>query len=121
MHLSSNEVHATPGRDSLRCHIHRRGSSAVRRIATGGAIAAALAFSACAVDSADDPETSEIQQGVAVLTVTPITWNMMGLDSNDVTKGPNVFPVGVRIANTGDVTATNPVSYTHLRAHETPE
>ncbi|HEY0994235.1 MAG TPA: cadherin-like domain-containing protein, partial [Kofleriaceae bacterium] len=42
-----------------------------------------------------------------MLTVTPITWNMMGLDSNDVTKGPNVFPVGMRIANTGDVTATN--------------
>ena len=42
-----------------------------------------------------------------VLTVTPITWNVIGLDSNDVTDGPNVFPVGVRVCNTGDTAATN--------------
>ncbi|MEW6079645.1 MAG: Ig-like domain-containing protein, partial [Thermodesulfobacteriota bacterium] len=43
----------------------------------------------------------------AVLTVEPITWNIVGLDSNDVNAGPNKFPVGVRITNTGDVAATN--------------
>ncbi len=43
----------------------------------------------------------------AVLTVTPITWNVVGLDSNNVNVGPNHFPVGARICNTGDAAATN--------------
>src|SRR6266508_5484990 len=43
----------------------------------------------------------------AILTVTPITWNVIGLDSNNVNVGPNNFPVGVRICNTGDATATS--------------
>lgn len=50
-------------------------------------------------------------QGVlaaATLTVTPITWNVIGLDSNDVTVGPDTFPIGVRIKNTSTTdTATN--------------
>ncbi|MBI3913570.1 MAG: hypothetical protein HY327_05220, partial [Chloroflexi bacterium] len=45
-----------------------------------------------------------------VLTITPITWNVIGLDSNDVTVGPNTFMVGARVCNTGDTTATNVVS-----------
>ena len=43
----------------------------------------------------------------AVLEVEPITWNVIGLASNDVDSGPNHFPVGVRICNTGDAAATN--------------
>jgi uncharacterized repeat protein (TIGR01451 family) len=39
-------------------------------------------------------------RAAANLTVTPITWNVIGLDSNDVTVGPNNFPVGARICNT---------------------
>src|SRR5215212_6662267 len=35
------------------------------------------------------------------LTATPITWGVLGLDSNNVNTGPNVFPVGVRVCNTG--------------------
>src|SRR6185295_15034513 len=46
----------------------------------------------------------------AILTVTPLTWNILGLDSNDVTTGPNEFPVGARVCNTGSVTATNVTS-----------
>ena len=46
----------------------------------------------------------------ANLTITPITWNVVGLDSNDVTTGPNNFPVGARVCNTGDVAATNVTS-----------
>lgn len=34
-------------------------------------------------------------------TLTPVTWNVVGLDSNDVSVGPNVFPVGARVCNTG--------------------
>lgn len=41
----------------------------------------------------------------AVLTITPITWNVIGLDSNNVTVGPNQFPVGARVCT--DVAATN--------------
>lgn len=46
------------------------------------------------------------------LSITPITWNVIGLDSNKVADGPNQFPVGARICNTdastpvGNVTAT---------------
>jgi len=43
----------------------------------------------------------------AALTITPITWNVVGLDSNDVNVGPNNFPVGARVCNTGDAPATN--------------
>ncbi|HPE71532.1 MAG TPA: C25 family cysteine peptidase [Candidatus Competibacter sp.] len=41
------------------------------------------------------------------LTVTPITWNVVGLDSNNVNVGPNDFPVGARICNTGGSAASN--------------
>ena len=37
----------------------------------------------------------------------PITWNVIGLDSNDVTDGPNEFLVGARVCNIGDAAATN--------------
>ena len=35
----------------------------------------------------------------ATLTVGPITWNVIGLDSNSPTSGPNHFPVGARICS----------------------
>ena len=41
-----------------------------------------------------------------VLSISPITWNIIGLDSNKQTDGPNQYPVGARVCNTGDVTAT---------------
>jgi uncharacterized repeat protein (TIGR01451 family) len=46
----------------------------------------------------------------AILTVEPITWNVVGLDSNNVNVGPNNFPVGVRVCNNGDAPATNVVA-----------
>lgn len=53
---------------------------------------------------------SPIAHAAAALTITPITWNTIGLDSNNVNVGPNDFPVGARVCNTGDVAATNVVS-----------
>src|SRR6266487_1681328 len=51
------------------------------------------------------------QQGsvsaAAILKIEPITWNIVGLDSNNVTVGPNHFPVGARVCNKGDTAATN--------------
>ena len=48
-----------------------------------------------------------IVSAAAVLTISPLTWNVVGLDSNNVTVGPNNFPVGARVCNTGDTVATN--------------
>jgi hypothetical protein len=44
------------------------------------------------------------------LKITSLTWNVIGLDSNKVSEGPNTFVVGARVENTGDATATNVVS-----------
>ncbi|MFP5247322.1 MAG: hypothetical protein ACLGH0_11565, partial [Thermoanaerobaculia bacterium] len=41
----------------------------------------------------------------AALTVEPITWNIIGLDSNDPTSGPNRFPIGARVCS--DVATTS--------------
>ncbi|NJC95876.1 MAG: hypothetical protein FIB03_05990, partial [Anaerolineae bacterium] len=43
----------------------------------------------------------------ANLTITPLTWNVVGLDSNNVSVGPNNFPVGARVCYSGDATATS--------------
>src|SRR4026209_1312151 len=66
-------------------------------------------FTACLGDPGD-AQLGQVEQAVAAVSVSHITWGVGGLDSNDVTKGPNVFPVGVRITNTGDVTATDVTS-----------
>ena len=44
------------------------------------------------------------------LTVTPLTWNIIGLDSNNVNVGPNHFPIGARVCNTGAAVATNVIA-----------
>jgi len=43
----------------------------------------------------------------AGLSVTPITWDVIGLDSNNPSVGPNHFPVGVRVCNTSGSAATD--------------
>ena len=40
----------------------------------------------------------------ATLTVTPITWNVVGLDSNSPASGPRHFPVGARVCSTTPTT-----------------
>lgn len=47
------------------------------------------------------------QAAHASLSVTPVTWNVIGLDSNDVNSGPNMFLVGVYVCNTGATPVTN--------------
>src|SRR5437763_1094049 len=37
---------------------------------------------------------------IAALSVTPITWNVIGLDSNNPATGPRFFPVGARVCST---------------------
>lgn len=43
-------------------------------------------------------------EAAASYTVTPITWNIVGLDSNRPADGPNHFPVGARVCSTSAVT-----------------
>jgi uncharacterized repeat protein (TIGR01451 family) len=47
------------------------------------------------------------QNGFAQLTIEPTTWNVIGLDSNKVSDGPNKFPVGAEVCNTTGATITN--------------
>jgi len=49
-------------------------------------------------------------QAAASLRITPLTWNVLGLDSNDPTTGPSLYPVGARVCNTGSSTATGVVA-----------
>ena len=46
------------------------------------------------------------QPSQAALTIAPITWNVVGLDSNNVNAGPNEFLVGVRVTNTAATPTT---------------
>jgi uncharacterized repeat protein (TIGR01451 family) len=43
----------------------------------------------------------------AQLNITPTTWNIIGLDSNDVSVGPNTFQAGVRACNAGGAPLNN--------------
>src|SRR5215218_4736480 len=46
----------------------------------------------------------------AQLSITPTTWNVIGLDSNKTTDGPNVFPAGARVCNTSGAALNNVVA-----------
>lgn len=43
----------------------------------------------------------------AGITVTPVTWNVVGLDSNNTSVGPDTFQIGARVRNTGATAITN--------------
>ena len=54
-----------------------------------------------------------------VLVISPLTWNVIGLDSNNTSVGPNTFPVGARVCNTGTLTATTVTASITLGAGST--
>src|SRR5205807_1860636 len=62
----------------------------------------ALFFSVCGVQSA-----------YAGLTITPVTWNVVGLDSIKTTDGPDTFQIGARVCNNGG-TAVNSIAGTFI-------
>src|SRR3954468_23492856 len=79
-----------------------------RYVARCCAISTIVALTACpGAQDTTDAELGQVQQAVAQIAISHITFGTIGLDSNNVATGPNVFPVGVRITNTGDATATN--------------
>lgn len=49
------------------------------------------------------------QTARAQLTIKTVTWDIIGLDSNNVSAGPNSFQVGSRVCNTGGATLNNVV------------
>ena len=46
-------------------------------------------------------------RAAASLTIEPITWDVIGLDSDNVNDGPDQFISGARVCNTGDTPAKN--------------
>jgi uncharacterized repeat protein (TIGR01451 family) len=48
-----------------------------------------------------------VQSAYAGLTVTPVSWNVVGLDSNNVSAGPDTYQIGARVCNTGGTAVTN--------------
>src|SRR2546423_2446333 len=49
------------------------------------------------------------QSAYAGLTITPVTWNVIGLDSNDPASGPDTYQIGARVCNTGGTAVSNVV------------
>jgi uncharacterized repeat protein (TIGR01451 family) len=47
------------------------------------------------------------QSAYAGLTITPVTWNVIGLDSNNPTVGPDTYQIGARVCNTGGTAVSN--------------
>src|SRR5256714_5918047 len=50
-----------------------------------------------------------VQSAYAGLTITPVTWNVIGLDSNDTSTGPDTYQIGARVCNTGGAAVSNVV------------
>src|ERR1041384_6930787 len=48
-----------------------------------------------------------VQSVYAGLTITPVSWNVIGLDSNNVTVGPDTYQIGARVCNTGGTAVSN--------------
>jgi hypothetical protein len=83
---------------------HRIGERGIGRRALGlRALGLIVAFSAVALQI---PYTYT-WAAPGPLTITPLGWDVVGLDSNNVNVGPNVYPVGARVCNTGTSAVTN--------------
>src|SRR6266508_1720904 len=62
--------------------------------------------------TAISPLAAERADAAVVLTVNPLTWNIIGLDRNDPASGPNRFPVGARVCVTAGSTDAGAVTAT---------
>jgi uncharacterized repeat protein (TIGR01451 family) len=81
--------------------IARRSSLKATFVFLGCAILAAALTYAAASLSDQQVHAEQALMTSSSLSVTPITWNVIGLDSNSPATGPNRFPVGARVCNTG--------------------
>ncbi|HXI23263.1 MAG TPA: hypothetical protein VNG71_05255, partial [Pyrinomonadaceae bacterium] len=48
-----------------------------------------------------------VQSAYAGLTITPVSWNVIGLDSNNTSAGPDTYQIGARVCNTGGTAVSN--------------
>ena len=48
-----------------------------------------------------------VQSAYAGITITPVSWNVIGLDSNNTSTGPDTYQIGARVCNTGGTAVTN--------------
>jgi uncharacterized repeat protein (TIGR01451 family) len=48
-----------------------------------------------------------VQSASAGITITPVSWNVIGLDSNNTSVGPDTYQIGARVCNTGGTAVTN--------------
>ena len=48
-----------------------------------------------------------VQSVYAGLTITPVSWNVIGLDSNNPSVGPDTYQIGARVCNTGGTAVSN--------------
>ncbi len=55
---------------------------------------------------------SVLVHAASPLSIMPLTWNVVGLDSNNVKVGPNNFPVGARVCNTGAAVSNLEATFT---------
>jgi|GEM_PF-700632 len=46
-----------------------------------------------------------IGRAAPILSIEPLTWNIIGLDDEDMNSGPNTYPIGARVCNSGDEAA----------------
>ena len=73
-------------------------------------ILVALLLLAAAVSASAQLQNSNapaVPAAAPSLTIAPVTWGVVGLDSNKVTDGPNIYSVGARVCNVGNAPATN--------------
>lgn len=75
-----------------------------KALADGGQLALALALLASLVFSAAN--VAPVVAADGDITLEPITWNVIGLDSNNVNVGPSNFPVGAQVCNTTAIART---------------
>ncbi len=48
-----------------------------------------------------------VQSAYAALNITPVSWNVVGLDSNNPLTGPDTYQIGARVCNTGGAPVSN--------------
>ena len=48
-----------------------------------------------------------VKDAYAGLTITPVSWNVIGLDSNNTAAGPDTYQIGARVCNTGGTAVSN--------------
>jgi len=73
-----------------------------------GVLRAAAAFASVALG------LGLVAGNASAQTIRPVTWNVIGLDSNNVNVGPNRFPVGVRICAGGSALNAHKARFTFL-------